>query len=215
MSIWGQMSFQDPVSSTMEHISSVHDSVMIIVVFILSVVTYSVISLYQSKSWDLSFISSEMMEIMWISIPSLVLIALAFPSLHCLYLMEEVVFPEISSKVVGHQWYWSYEKYSEIDGESNFDSYMKSSLFSSDPRLLACDSSMKTYCGAETRLLVTSADVIHSWAVPSFGVKVDAVPGRINQLGFIPKQVGEYFGQCSEVCGAMHSFMPISVKVAP
>nr|AHB85649.1 cytochrome c oxidase subunit 2 [Polyplax spinulosa] len=213
MSVWGQTSFQDPASLTMEHISNVHDLVMVIVIFILSMVIYTMFSILSSKSWNLAFISSEMMEVAWISIPSVVLVALAFPSLNCLYMMEEVVKPAIMSKVIGHQWYWSYEEYKPQLGWESSDSYMKSDLGESDPRLLSCDYSLSGVLGSEIRLMVTSADVIHSWTVPSLGVKVDAVPGRINQLSFTPSQVGEFFGQCSEICGAMHSFMPISVKV--
>nr|AEG66977.1 cytochrome c oxidase subunit 2 [Hoplopleura pacifica] len=213
MSIWGQMLFQDPVSFTMSYISDVHDMVMIVVIFILSMVIYLMVSILFSNSWDLLFISSEVMEVIWISIPSIVLVALAFPSLNCLYMMEEVISPSTTWKVVGHQWYWSYEEYCPGYGWESSDSYMKDNLESLDPRLLSCDSSLYSLYNKETRLLVTSADVIHSWTVPALGVKVDAIPGRVNQLGFTPNQVGEFFGQCSEICGTMHSFMPISVKV--
>jgi len=140
------------------------------------------------------------------------LVFLALPSLRLLYLLDEVNYPVLTVKAVGHQWYWSYE-YSDFS-DVEFDSYIVSSgdLEVGDYRLLEVDHRMVVPTWCDIRVLVSSADVLHSWAVPSLGVKVDAVPGRLNQLSFCVNRAGVYYGQCSEICGANHSFIPIAVE---
>ena len=131
--------------------------------------------------------------------------------------MDEVVDPAITLKVIGHQWYWSYEysDYADQDGSTiNFDSYMipTADLEVGQLRLLEVDEKVVVPANTHVRVIITSADVIHSWAVPSLGVKLDAVPGRLNQTGFLANRSGIFYGQCSEICGANHAFMPIVVE---
>ncbi len=160
-------------------------------------------------------------EIVWTITPSIILILIAIPSFALLFTMDEILEPLITLKVVGHQWYWSYE-YSdygvnEQTGETktlNFDSYMvpENELKLGDLRLLEVDNPVILPIKTPVRVLVTAADVLHSWAVPSLGIKMDAVPGRLNQVMFTIKREGVYYGQCSEICGVNHGFMPIVVK---
>ena len=151
---------------------------------------------------------------------ALILIAIAFPSFRLLYLLDEVISPTVTIKVVGHQWYWSYEysDYINVSGESiEFDSYMipDSDLELGQFRLLDVDNKVVIPTDTHIRLIVTGADVIHSFAVPSLGLKIDAVPGRLNQTSFIALRPGVFRGQCSEICGVYHGFMPIAVKAVP
>ena len=139
---------------------------------------------------------------------------IALPSLRLLYLMDEVIDPALTIKVVGHQWYWSYE-YSDYQSVSiEFDSYMipSSELRKGELRLLEVDNRLIVPIETEVRVLVTGGDVLHSFAVPALNVKIDAVPGRLNQTSFFLKRPGVFYGQCSEICGANHSFMPIVVE---
>jgi cytochrome c oxidase subunit 2 len=156
-------------------------------------------------------------EIIWTIAPAVILVFIAFPSFKLIYLMDEVVDPAITLKVIGHQWYWSYEysDYADQEGTTiNFDSYMipTNDLTKGQFRLLEVDEKVVVPANTHVRVIITSADVIHSWAVPSLGVKLDAVPGRLNQLGFLANREGIFHGQCSEICGANHAFMPIVVE---
>ena len=139
---------------------------------------------------------------------------IAFPSLKLLYLIDETMEPSITVKAVGHQWYWSYEYSDYTDVDLEFDSYMipTSDLELGDNRLLEVDNSLVLPIQSHVRLMVTSADVIHSFAVPSLGIKVDAIPGRLNQSDLFMKRPGLFYGQCSEICGSNHSFMPIAIR---
>ena len=158
-----------------------------------------------------------LIELIWTITPALILIAIAFPSFRLLYLLDEVISPTITIKVVGHQWYWSYE-YSDYVNESGesieFDSYMlpESDLELGQFRLLDVDNKVIVPVDTHIRLIVTGADVIHSWAVPSLGIKIDAVPGRLNQTSILAERPGLFYGQCSEICGVWHGFMPIAVE---
>ena len=138
---------------------------------------------------------------------------LAFPSLRLLYLIDEVRQPAVTVKTIGHQWYWRYEYTDFLRLE--FDSYIipTEDLEDGQFRLLEVDHRVVLPIGVEIRFLVTSADVIHAWTIPALGVKVDAVPGRLNQLGFTVNRPGVFYGQCSEICGSNHSFIPISIEV--
>jgi len=158
-----------------------------------------------------------LIELIWTITPALILIAIAFPSFRLLYLLDEVISPTITIKVVGHQWYWSYEysDYVTENGESiEFDSYMipESDLELGQFRLLDVDNKVIIPVDCHIRLIITGADVLHSFAVPSLGLKVDAVPGRLNQSSIIAERTGTFYGQCSEICGVWHGFMPIVIE---
>jgi cytochrome c oxidase subunit 2 len=155
-------------------------------------------------------------ELVWTIVPSLILVVIAIPSFSLLYSMDEVIDPAITLKVVGHQWYWSYE-YSDYNTSEedtiNFDSYMiaEDDLELGQLRLLEVDNRVVLPINTHIRVLITSTDVIHAWAVPSLGVKCDAYPGRLNQINTFIKREGVFHGQCSELCGVNHGFMPIEI----
>jgi cytochrome c oxidase subunit II len=161
------------------------------------------------------------LEIIWTITPSIVLLLISVPSFALLFTMDEIIEPLITLKAIGHQWYWSYE-YSDYlsNGENgntvtlNFDSYMlpQEELKLGDLRLLEVDNAVVLPVKTPIRVLITATDVLHSWAVPSLGIKMDAVPGRLNQVSFTIKREGVYYGQCSEICGVNHGFMPISIR---
>lgn len=157
------------------------------------------------------------LEIIWTITPAIILVLIAGPSFKLIYLMDEVIDPAVTLKVIGHQWYWSYEysDYADQNGTSiEFDSYMvpTDALEQGQFRLLEVDQKVQVPVNTHVRVIITGADVIHSWCVPSLGVKLDAIPGRLNQTGFLASREGIYYGQCSEICGANHSFMPIVVE---
>nr|YP_010393250.1 cytochrome c oxidase subunit II [Tylothais aculeata]UPX89412.1 cytochrome c oxidase subunit II [Tylothais aculeata] len=215
MSLWGQLGFQDAAAPLMEELIFFHDHAMMILVMIISLVGYAALSLMLNNYTCRSLVEGQEIETIWTIIPAVILVFLALPSLRLLYLLDEVGNCSLSVKTIGHQWYWSYE-YSDFPS-IEFDSYMvpTNELEPGDFRLLEVDHRMVLPTQTDIRVLVTSADVIHSWTVPSLGVKVDAVPGRLNQLGFFIKYPGVFYGQCSEICGANHSFMPIVVEAIP
>lgn len=150
-----------------------------------------------------------MIEIIWTVLPTITLLFVAFPSLQLLYLLDEVANPLVSLKTIGHQWYWQYEYTNFLNLE--FDSYIKKEK-DLKFRLLNVDNLILFPNNSQIRVLVTATDVIHSWTVPRLGVKIDASPGRLNQTNFFINRLGVYFGQCSEICGANHSFMPIILE---
>jgi cytochrome c oxidase subunit 2 len=164
------------------------------------------------------FTHSTTLEIVWTIIPAFILLLVAIPSFALLYSLEELIDPVATIKIIGHQWYWSYEysDYTTLDGGENlnFDSYMVATddLSSGTFRLLEVDNRVSLPINTHIRLLITSADVLHSWSVPSFGIKVDATPGRLSQAALFIKREGVYYGQCSEICGVNHGFMPIVVR---
>nr|YP_009503318.1 cytochrome c oxidase subunit II [Leucosyrinx sp. MNHN IM 2013-19304]AXA45389.1 cytochrome c oxidase subunit II [Leucosyrinx sp. MNHN IM 2013-19304] len=215
MSLWGQLGFQDAASPLMEELIFFHDHAMMILVMIISLVGYAALSLMMNKFTCRSLVEGQEIETIWTVIPAVILIFLALPSLRLLYLLDEIGNCSLTVKSIGHQWYWSYE-YSDFSN-IEFDSYMipTNELEQGDFRLLEVDHRVVLPTETDVRVLVTSADVIHSWTVPSLGVKVDAVPGRLNQLGFFIKHPGIFYGQCSEICGANHSFMPIVIEAVP
>nr|ADI79430.1 cytochrome c oxidase subunit 2 [Petaloconchus erectus] len=212
MGQWGQLSFCDAGSYLMEELMFFHDHAIIILVLVVSFVSFICVSLLMNNYVNRSISEGQQIETIWTMAPALILVSLAFPSLRVLYLLDEVGSPSVTLKSIGHQWYWSYE-YTDT-GKISFDSYMAPDcdLSVGDYRLLEVDNRIILPSGSDIRVLVTSADVIHSWAVPSLGVKADAVPGRLNQLGLNVKVPGIFYGQCSEICGANHSFMPIVVE---
>nr|YP_003204735.1 cytochrome c oxidase subunit II [Fusiturris similis]ACF04842.1 cytochrome c oxidase subunit II [Fusiturris similis] len=215
MSLWGQLGFQDGGSPLMEELIFFHDHAMMILIMVISLVGYAALSLMVNKYTCRSLVEGQEIETIWTIIPALILVFLALPSLRLLYLLDEIGGCSLTVKSIGHQWYWSYE-YSDFSN-IEFDSYMipTNELEPGDFRLLEVDHRVVMPTETDVRVLVTSADVIHSWTVPTLGVKVDAIPGRLNQLGVFIKYPGVFYGQCSEICGANHSFMPIVVEAVP
>nr|YP_009034075.1 cytochrome c oxidase subunit II [Sypharochiton pelliserpentis]AHZ60686.1 cytochrome c oxidase subunit II [Sypharochiton pelliserpentis] len=213
MAFWGQWGFQDAASPLMEQLIFFHDHAMLILIMIISLLMYAAVSLISNKMTSRFTLESQMIETVWTILPAIILIFLALPSLRLLYLLDEVESPMLTIKAIGHQWYWSYEYSDFLNLE--FDSYMipLEDLNSGDYRLLEVDHRSVVPMNMKIRILVTAADVLHSWTVPSLGVKADAVPGRLNQLSFFSKMPGVFYGQCSEICGANHSFMPIVLEV--
>lgn len=209
-----QLDFQDAGSPISEQLIFFHDNIMFIIVLITMVVGWVIISSILNKHYYKYLVEGTSIEIIWTCIPAVILISIAFPSLQLLYSMDEIIDPSLTIKAVGHQWYWSYE-YSDINEESiEFDSYMvpTSDLEFGDMRLLEVDNRIVIPVNTQVRVIITGADVIHCFAIPSLGVKADAIPGRLNQASFLAKRPGVYYGQCSEICGSDHSFMPIVVE---
>nr|CDG50892.1 cytochrome c oxidase subunit II [Hormathia digitata] len=209
-----QLNFQDAAHPVMEEIIFFHDQVMFILIIIITTVLWLIVKALSGKAYHRYLVDGTLLEIVWTIVPAIILVLIAFPSLKLLYLMDEVMDPALTIKAIGHQWYWSYE-YSDYQTETlEFDSYMvpSSDLNKGDFRLLEVDNRLVVPINTHVRVLVTGADVLHSFAVPALAVKMDAVPGRLNQTGFFIKRPGIFYGQCSEICGANHSFMPIVVE---
>nr|WAB70167.1 cytochrome c oxidase subunit II [Osteocephalus aff. taurinus DO-2022] len=210
-----QLGFQDAASPIMEELLHFHDHALMAAFLISALVLYIITTLMSTKLSNTNTIDAQEIEMVWTIMPAVILIVIALPSLRILYLMDEISNPDLTVKAIGHQWYWSYE-YSDFT-DLNFDSYMvpTKDLTPGQFRLLEVDNRMVTPVGMATRTLITAEDVLHSWAVPALGVKTDAIPGRLNQASFLVSRPGVYYGQCSEICGANHSFMPIVVESLP
>nr|NP_443310.1 cytochrome c oxidase subunit II [Trachipterus trachypterus]BAB70108.1 cytochrome c oxidase subunit II [Trachipterus trachypterus] len=210
-----QFGFQDAASPVMEELLHFHDHALMIVFLISTLVLYIIIAMVSTKLTNKYILDSQEIEIIWTLLPAVILILIALPSLRILYLMDEINDPHLTIKAVGHQWYWSYE-YTDYE-DLGFDSYMipTQDLTPGQFRLLEADLRMVVPVESPIRILVSAEDVLHSWAVPALGVKMDAVPGRLNQTAFITSRPGVFYGQCSEICGANHSFMPIVVEAVP
>lgn len=210
---WGQLLLQDAASPIILQLISFHDHTLIILTLVISVVSYAIYTIIVNKYTNRYLIEAQQIETIWTIVPAIILVFLALPSLRLLYLTDEVRDPALTLKAIGHQWYWRYEytDFSDIE----IDSYIipTQDLVAGEYRLLEVDNRIVLPIQTEIRVLVTAADVIHSWTVPALGVKVDAVPGRLNQLGFTINNPGIYYGQCSEICGANHSFIPITIEV--
>nr|YP_010389737.1 cytochrome c oxidase subunit II [Issikiopteryx taipingensis]UPU95817.1 cytochrome c oxidase subunit II [Issikiopteryx taipingensis] len=215
MATWSNLNFQNSNSPLMEQIIFFHDHTLIILIMITILVGYIMINLLYYNYINRFLLENQMIELIWTILPAITLIFIALPSLRLLYLLDELNNPLISLKCVGHQWYWSYE-YSDFNN-IEFDSYMipLNSLSLNNFRLLDVDNRIILPMNNQIRILVTATDVIHSWTIPSLGVKVDANPGRLNQTNFFMNRPGIFFGQCSEICGANHSFMPIVIESIP
>nr|YP_004717940.1 cytochrome c oxidase subunit II [Acestrorhynchus sp. NM-2010]BAK41995.1 cytochrome oxidase subunit 2 [Acestrorhynchus sp. NM-2010] len=210
-----QLGFQDAASPVMEELLHFHDHALMIVILISTLVLYIIIAMVSTKLTNKFILDSQEIEIVWTILPAIILVLIALPSLRILYLMDEINDPHLTVKAIGHHWYWSYE-YTDYN-DLNFDSYMipTQDLTPGQFRLLETDHRMVVPMESPIRVLVTAEDVLHSWAVPALGIKMDAVPGRLNQTAFITSRPGVYYGQCSEICGANHSFMPIVVEAVP
>lgn len=217
-----QLGFQDPATPIMEGIINLHYDLM----FFICVISIFVSWMLGRTLWHFeqnrntvpsSLTHGTVIEMVWTIIPAFILLVIAVPSFSLLYAMDEIISPAITIKTLGHQWYWSYEysDYFNEDNESiNYDSYMipEEDLEVGQLRLLEVDNRMVIPINTHIRIIVTAADVLHSWAVPSLGVKCDAIPGRLNQTSLFIKREGIYYGQCSEICGINHGFMPIVVE---
>jgi len=212
MANWGQLSFQDAASPLIAQLITFHDHAMAIITLIITLVTYAILALCLNSLSRRYTFEAQTIETVWTILPAIILLFLALPSLRLLYLLDEVRTPTLTLKAIGHQWYWRYE-YSDFT-DLEFDSYIvpTEDLQPGQFRLLEVDNRAVLPIHAEIRVLITAADVIHSWAVPSLGVKADAIPGRLNQVGFTLTRPGVFYGQCSEICGANHSFIPIVIE---
>ncbi len=212
-----QMSFQPAASPVMEQIQSFNDLLFWIIVaitlFVLALLCYCAIKFNEkSNPTPTKTTHNTALEVIWTAVPILILVAIAVPSFRLLYFMDRTDKPEMTLKIVSHQWYWSYH-YPD-HGNFNFTSNMipAEDLKPGQPRLLAVDNEVVLPVDTNVRVLATSEDVIHNWAVPAFGIKVDTVPGRTNETWVRITKEGTYYGQCSELCGINHGFMPIQVR---
>lgn len=212
MPTWGSLLFQNGVSPVIEHLIFFHDHIIIVMVLVITIVGYILMNSYINNFYNLKIFQGQELESVWTVMPGVFLLLIAFPSLRLLYLMEERDNYDITIKVIGHQWYWSYE-YRDL-GFGFFDSYIlsdNSRIF----RLLDVDNLLVVPYSTNIRIIISRIDVIHSWTIPSLGIKVDAIPGRLNQIFLVFKRVGLFRGQCSEICGANHRFIPILIMVVP
>nr|YP_010954695.1 cytochrome c oxidase subunit II [Dorcus hopei]AWX65975.1 cytochrome c oxidase subunit II [Dorcus hopei]WMW30080.1 cytochrome c oxidase subunit II [Dorcus hopei] len=212
MATWKMFLLQDSASPLMEQLSFFHDHTLMILLMITVLVGYLMSSLFFNKYNYRYLLEGQTIEVIWTILPAVTLIFIALPSLRLLYLLDEINNPLVSMKSIGHQWYWSYE-YTDFKN-IEFDSYMipTSELKKSGFRLLDVDNRAVLPYNSQIRLMVTAADVLHSWTIPALSVKIDATPGRLNQVSFLLNRTGLFFGQCSEICGANHSFMPIVIE---
>uniref|UniRef100_UPI0030FEE42A cytochrome c oxidase subunit II n=1 Tax=Neopanorpa nielseni TaxID=1886482 RepID=UPI0030FEE42A len=215
MSTWSNLGLQNSASPLMEQLTFFHDHTMLIVIMITILVGYMMTSLFFNNLTNRYLLESQGIEVIWTILPAITLIFIALPSLRLLYLLDEIKDPALTLKTIGHQWYWSYEYSDFISLE--FDSYMipLNELELDSFRLLDVDNRTVIPLNTQIRMLISAADVLHSWTVPALGIKVDATPGRLNQTSFLINRPGLFFGQCSEICGANHSFMPIVIESVP
>ena len=213
-----QLGFQKSASETMSDIVWFHDYMLLpvitaITVFVLFLIAYACIRFRASKNKEASTTShNTFIEVIWTLVPCLILIVLAVPSFKVLYSQDEIPKADVTIKAIGYQWYWGYEY---PDENIIFDSYMieEKDLKEGQPRLLSVDNEVYVPVNKVVKVMITANDVLHAWALPSFGVKRDAVPGRINETWFKADRTGTFYGQCSELCGIKHAFMPITVNV--
>lgn len=226
--------FQDPATTLMEGIVDLHNEVFFYLIIVVVLVSWMLVQITREYGLQVQLgrasvertlvsrrnalstqgiIHGKVIEIVWTILPSLVLVAIAIPTFALMYTMDELVEPALTLKVTGFQWYWNYE-YSDLGMPIAFDSNMvpAEELREGGLRLLETDIPLRLPIETHVRVLVTAADVLHCWAVPSLGVKIDAVPGRLNQVPVFIKRPGVFYGQCSEICGVQHGFMPITVE---
>lgn len=224
--------FQDPATPIAEGFIDLHHHIMFFLIIVVFFVFYMIDSIRETFAAvnfirlleDLHYDAvaatrvthGVTLEIVWTLIPTAIFGLIALPSFSLLYSMDEIISPDLTIKVIGHQWYWSYE-YDLGLSKVSFDSYMvpTDELSEGNFRLLECDNFLVLPAETHIRVIITSGDVLHCWAIPSFGIKMDAVPGRLNQVSLYIKREGLFFGQCSELCGVNHGFMPIEVLAIP
>nr|ALO64440.1 cytochrome c oxidase subunit II [Bombus terrestris] len=210
MSTWNMFLFQDSNSFYSDNLISFHNLTMMMMMMIITLTMFFIMDFSMNNFLNLNLLKNHTIEIIWTLTPMIILMIICFPSLKILYYIDEIMNPYFSIKSIGHQWYWSYE-YPEFNNYE-FDSYMLNYESMNQFRLLETDNRLIIPFKISMRMVVSSSDVIHSWTIPSLGIKVDAIPGRINQLNLFCIRPGIYFGQCSEICGMNHSFMPIMLE---
>jgi len=214
---WGQFGLQDANSPIMEELILLHDFINTVLIFIITFVRAVIGLIIVNTFINQTLLESQMVECVWTLIPAVILVQIALPSLLLLYMLDESIDSILSIKVIGHQWYWRYEyrDFWSIAGNSQleFDAYILPEEGGDLFRLLDVDNRTVIPFISHIRILISSADVLHAWTVPALGVKADAVPGRLNQVKFFAQRPGIFFGQCSEICGANHSFIPIVVEI--
>lgn len=214
-----QLGFQDAATPVMERIIS-FNNVLLWICIVISAFVFILLMIIvfrfnrkrnpEPKKWS----HNTLIEIVWTVVPVFILVAIAMPSLRLLYYQDRAADAEMTIKAIGHQWYWSYQ-YPDIGEDISFDAVMipDEEISEGQYRLLETDERVIVPVNTTVRMLITAEDVIHSWAMPAFGVKLDGVPGRINETWFRATKEGVFYGQCSELCGANHAFMPIAVEV--
>lgn len=217
-----QKSFQDAATEIMFKIHFFHDSVMFYIILVLTIViwflfrVYANFSIFKTSITHKFILHGSLLETLWTIFPIVILLLIAFPSFKILYLTDQVLFPQLTLKILGRQRYRSYEisDYSSHEQDITFDSYMvaNNDLKVGELRLMEVDNRLIIPIGTRVRLIVSSGDVIHCWTIPSLGVKIDAVPGRLNQSSFVLNREGLYYGACSEICGSDHGYMPINLQ---
>ena len=213
-----QLGFQKAASKGMEDIVWFHDYMLLpiitaITAFVLFLLLYTCVRYRASRNKVASTTShNTLIEVLWTLIPCLILIVMAVPSFKVLYSQDTIPKADVTIKAIGYQWYWGYEY---PDENIIFDSYMvdEKDLKENQPRLLTVDNEIYVPVDKVIKVMITANDVLHAWALPSFGVKRDAIPGRINETWFKADKTGTFYGQCSELCGIKHAFMPITVNV--
>ncbi|GGE39507.1 cytochrome c oxidase subunit 2 [Marinicauda pacifica] len=218
----GQIGFQQAVTPIMENITAFHSMVF----WLIAAITLVVVALlawvmirYNAKSNPTAgrFSHNTLVEVVWTAVPVIILVVIAVPSFQLLYFQDVIPESDFTIKATGNQWNWSYE-YPDHGGFSYVANMLpEEELAPGQPRLLATDLPVVVPAGATVRVEVTASDVIHNWAMPSFGIKMDAIPGRLNETWFEvgDEDIGIYYGQCSELCGLRHAFMPIEIHVVP
>ena len=216
-----QILFQDSGTKIMEGIVNLHNWILFYLIMIIIFVSWFLFVIIKEFNFSNNPISyrklkdGTFIEIIWTLTPALILITIALPSFKLLYLMDEILDPTITIKTIGRQWYWEYEYSDYLSPELSFESYMipTDSLEEGQLRLLEVDNRLILPSETSVRVIVTAADVLHAWTIPSLGIKIDCVPGRLNQTSLYVKRNGVYYGQCSELCGVQHGFMPIVIEV--
>lgn len=213
------ISFQHAASPTMERIASlatfINGVIVVTTMLVCGLLLYACTRFRADRNpKPATWSHNTRLEIVWTAIPTVILLLIAIPSFRLLYFMDRVQDADMTLKIIGHQWYWTYEYQ---DHNFKFDSNMVQTedLKPGQPRLLTADNTLVVPTGVPIRLQMTADDVIHSWSVPAFGVKTDTVPGRLNETWVQVNKPGEYYGQCSQLCGVNHAFMPIHVKAVP
>lgn len=215
MATWSNLNLLDRNSPLIEQLNFFHDHTLLILLIITILVRYMIIILFFNSFTNRFLLHGQTIEIIWTILPAIILIFIALPSLRILYLLDEINNPSITLKTIGHQWYWRYEYSDFLNIE--FDSYIipYNRIENNSFRLLDVDNRIILPINNQINILVSAADVLHSWTIPVLGVKVDASPGRLNQTNFQINRSGLFFGQCSEICGANHRFIPIVIERIP
>jgi cytochrome c oxidase subunit 2 len=213
MATWEQLNFQNRFSPIIEQFIFLHDHIISILILIITIVSYSITN-FLVNSWTITAQKeNHQLEVVWTFLPGIILLLIAFPSLRLLYLSEERETNPITIKTIGHQWYWSYE-YRDFNN-LEFDAFIKPIEDLNRFRLLDTDNKTTIPNKTPIQIFISSTDVLHAWTIPALGVKADSTPGRLNIINLISLKSGLYYGQCSEICGTNHSFIPIVLDIRP